>query len=141
MDQLDAIAPLINREGENDESCLDQPGPSANQIVGFAFESRADGGGEGGLAVSSSSSPSGSLIERGDQYKIVDRIINASIVLAAGSFAVTKMLTVDSDYWHVGHLNIFVSHDLALLAFIRELLASELVISLIIIYFILLKKL
>ncbi|PKU80728.1 uncharacterized protein LOC110114095 [Dendrobium catenatum] len=100
MDQLDAIAPLINREGENDESCLDQPGPSANQIVGFAFESRGDGGVEGGLAFSSSSSSSGSPIERGDQYKIVDRIINASIVLAAGSFAVTKMLTVDSDYWH-----------------------------------------
>ncbi|KAJ3681577.1 hypothetical protein LUZ60_014150, partial [Juncus effusus] len=31
---------------------------------------------------------------------MVDRTINASIVLAAGTFAVTKLLTVDHDYWH-----------------------------------------
>ncbi|KAK7267127.1 hypothetical protein RIF29_19791 [Crotalaria pallida] len=29
-----------------------------------------------------------------------DRTINATIVLAAGSFAITKLLTIDHDYWH-----------------------------------------
>ena len=33
--------------------------------------------------------------------KLIDRTINATIVLAAGTFAVTKLLTIDSDYWHV----------------------------------------
>ncbi|GAB2258862.1 hypothetical protein Droror1_Dr00015022 [Drosera rotundifolia] len=32
--------------------------------------------------------------------KGVDRAINAAIVLAAGSFAITKLLTIDRDYWH-----------------------------------------
>ncbi|XP_021726052.1 uncharacterized protein LOC110693222 [Chenopodium quinoa] len=34
-----------------------------------------------------------------DLDKMIDRIINASIVLAAGSFALTKLLTIDHDYW------------------------------------------
>ncbi|XP_071730165.1 protein SYM1-like [Rutidosis leptorrhynchoides] len=32
--------------------------------------------------------------------KLIDRGINASIVLAAGTFAITKLLTIDHDYWH-----------------------------------------
>lgn len=36
----------------------------------------------------------------GDEYdKFISRAINASIVLAAGSLAVTKLLTIDHDYW------------------------------------------
>ncbi|KAJ8425327.1 hypothetical protein Cgig2_018944 [Carnegiea gigantea] len=35
-----------------------------------------------------------------DVKKLIDRVINATIVLAAGSFAVTKLLTIDHDYWH-----------------------------------------
>lgn len=31
----------------------------------------------------------------------MDWKINAAIVLAAGSFAITKLVTIDSDYWHV----------------------------------------
>ncbi|ONK75971.1 uncharacterized protein A4U43_C03F22480 [Asparagus officinalis] len=31
---------------------------------------------------------------------MVHRAINAAIVLAAGTFAITKLLTVDRDYWH-----------------------------------------
>ena len=38
--------------------------------------------------------------------KMVDRAINASIVLAAGTFAITKLLTIDHDYLHV---NLFFS--------------------------------
>ncbi|KAL6543245.1 hypothetical protein OROHE_010765 [Orobanche hederae] len=32
--------------------------------------------------------------------RLIDRTINATIVLAAGSFAITKLLTIDHDYWH-----------------------------------------
>ncbi|KAH1103794.1 hypothetical protein AAZX31_13G262900 [Glycine max] len=52
---------------------------------------------------SSSSSPSSSSLigsESVDMEKLIDRTINATIVLAAGTFAVTKLLTIDSDYWH-----------------------------------------
>ncbi|XP_074311060.1 uncharacterized protein LOC141646948 [Silene latifolia] len=31
--------------------------------------------------------------------EVLDRAINATIVLAAGSFAITKLLTIDHDYW------------------------------------------
>ncbi|MCL7032803.1 hypothetical protein MKW94_004746 [Papaver nudicaule] len=37
--------------------------------------------------------------EEEDIDKLIDRSINATIVLAAGTFAITKMLTVDKDYW------------------------------------------
>lgn len=33
--------------------------------------------------------------------RLIDRTINATIVLAAGTFAVSKLLTIDQDYWHV----------------------------------------
>lgn len=35
-----------------------------------------------------------------DLEKLIDRGINVSFVLAAGTFAITKLLTVDHDYWH-----------------------------------------
>ncbi|XP_021742264.1 peroxisomal membrane protein 2-like [Chenopodium quinoa] len=35
-----------------------------------------------------------------DLNKLIDRIINATIVLAAGTYAVTKLVTIDHDYWH-----------------------------------------
>ncbi|GLU23430.1 hypothetical protein SLE2022_394330 [Rubroshorea leprosula] len=35
-----------------------------------------------------------------DIERFIDRIINATIVLAASSFAVTKLLTIDHNYWH-----------------------------------------
>jgi len=54
---------------------------------------------------SSSSAPSSSALvgseSEEDEEKLIDRTINATIVLAAGTFAVTKLLTIDSDYWHV----------------------------------------
>lgn len=33
------------------------------------------------------------------------RAINAAIVLGFGAFAVTKLLTIDHDYWHVSIFN------------------------------------
>ncbi|KAK9089382.1 hypothetical protein Scep_028464 [Stephania cephalantha] len=35
-----------------------------------------------------------------DEERLVDRAVNAAIVLAAGTFAITKLLTIDHDYWH-----------------------------------------
>ncbi|CAA7392365.1 unnamed protein product [Spirodela intermedia] len=55
---------------------------------------------------SSSSSTSSSPPQTGDDKpevedfnRAVDRAINASIVLAAGTAAITKLLTIDHDYW------------------------------------------
>ena len=36
-----------------------------------------------------------------DYNKFVGRAINAAIVLGFGTFAITKLLSIDHDYWHV----------------------------------------
>ncbi|CDY53804.1 BnaA06g01790D [Brassica napus] len=38
--------------------------------------------------------------ESEEMEKMIDRSINATIVLAAGTYAITKLLTIDHDYWH-----------------------------------------
>ncbi|CAN1243235.1 Peroxisomal membrane protein 2 [Linum perenne] len=35
-----------------------------------------------------------------EMERLIDRTINAMIVLAASSYAITKLLTIDHDYWH-----------------------------------------
>ncbi|KAK7272507.1 hypothetical protein RJT34_29144 [Clitoria ternatea] len=72
-------------------------GELATQVSGF-------GANEGllsleGFSSSSSSGLVGNESEE-DMEKLIDRTVNAAIVLAAGTFAVTKLLTIDSDYWH-----------------------------------------
>jgi protein Mpv17 len=63
---------------------------SSTQQLGLA--------GGGGFSASGTGSP----IEAGEEMgMMIDRAINAAIVLAAGTFAVTKLLTIDHDYWHV----------------------------------------
>lgn len=44
--------------------------------------------------------------EQGDDDldRLVSKAINATIVLGFGTFAVTKLLTIDLDYWHVSGL-------------------------------------
>ncbi|CAN1243238.1 hypothetical protein LINPERPRIM_LOCUS5610 [Linum perenne] len=37
-----------------------------------------------------------------EMERLIDRTINAMIVLAASSYAITKLLTIDHDYWHAG---------------------------------------
>lgn len=59
----------------------------AGEIQGFSSSGSVGDGGGGG----------NEEIER----LMIDRIINATIVLAAGSYALTKLLTIDQDYWHV----------------------------------------
>lgn len=36
--------------------------------------------------------------------RLIGKAVNATIVLGAGTYAVTKLLTIDHDYWHVSHL-------------------------------------
>jgi len=39
---------------------------------------------------------------------MLDRGINTAIVLGASTYALTKLLTVDQDYWHVSLLCFFI---------------------------------
>ncbi|XP_024928702.3 uncharacterized protein LOC112491372 [Ziziphus jujuba] len=52
------------------------------------------------LAPSSSSSSFSEKGEGDDFERFTSRAINAAIVLGFGTFAVTKLLTIDHDYWH-----------------------------------------
>ncbi|XP_011029433.1 PREDICTED: mpv17-like protein [Populus euphratica] len=71
----------------------------APQVSGF-------GGKEGqlsfeGFSSASSSGLDGETRERElESERLIDRTINATIVLAAGTYAITKLLTIDHDYWH-----------------------------------------
>nr|XP_043638632.1 PXMP2/4 family protein 1-like [Erigeron canadensis] len=40
------------------------------------------------------------VVENEDFDKLMDRTINATIVLAVGTFGITKLLTIDYDSWH-----------------------------------------
>ncbi|KAL2331471.1 hypothetical protein Fmac_019052 [Flemingia macrophylla] len=73
-------------------------GDLVTQVSGF-------GSNEGLLSLEgfSSSSSASALVgseSEEDMEKLIDRTINATIVLTAGTLAVTKLLTIDSDYWH-----------------------------------------
>ncbi|PSR96349.1 Peroxisomal membrane protein [Actinidia chinensis var. chinensis] len=73
-------------------------GEIVSQVVGgFGSEGRLS---LEGFSSSVSSSSAGVGVEEEDLEKLVDRAINASIVLAAGTFAISKLLTIDHDYWH-----------------------------------------
>lgn len=65
----------------------------------------------------------------GDNDKLISRAINATIVLGAGTFAVTRLLTIDHDYWHVSDLIywilfVFVLFCSFLLCFVRWVLVT-----------------
>ncbi|XP_024977067.1 uncharacterized protein LOC112514702 [Cynara cardunculus var. scolymus] len=62
---------------------------------------------EGGFSSATTAGSSGGGVGNGNQVvegddfdKLIDRAINATIVLAAGTFGITKLLTIDYDYWH-----------------------------------------
>lgn len=56
-------------------------------------------------ALSTSLSSSSSQEGEGDFERLTSRAINAAIVLGFGTFAVTKLLTIDHDYWQVSDLS------------------------------------
>ncbi|EOY12840.1 hypothetical protein QUC31_002016 [Theobroma cacao] len=74
-------------------------GELASQVGGFGNEGRLS---FEGFSASGSASGSGFGDGEGgaeDMEKLIDRTINATIVLAAGTFALTKLLTIDHNYW------------------------------------------
>ncbi|GMP52870.1 hypothetical protein CsSME_00018537 [Camellia sinensis var. sinensis] len=99
-DQQDGVVSGTEREVEG--------GEIVNQVVGgFGNEGRLSFEGAGefqGFASSSSSSSSSAGIEgkseEEDFEKLIDRAINGTIVLAAGTYAISKLLTIDHHYWH-----------------------------------------
>ncbi|XP_052208066.1 uncharacterized protein LOC127811910 [Diospyros lotus] len=95
-DQPDGVASGTEREVEGGE--FHGFGGSEGRL---SFE----GAGEFHGFSSSASSSMGGVDGKGEEEqedvdKLIDRAINATIVLAAGSFAITKLLTIDHDYWH-----------------------------------------
>lgn len=55
------------------------------------------------LEAFSSSPESGGGDDDDGNEKLRSRVINASIVLGFGTLAVSKLLTIDHDYWHVSY--------------------------------------
>ncbi|KAK3037903.1 hypothetical protein RJ639_031794, partial [Escallonia herrerae] len=92
-DLQDGVVLGTERESEGGEM------PDRQVVGGFTNEGRLSFEGAGELQGFSSASSSSSKSSE-DFDKLVDRAINGTIVLAAGSFAVTKLLTIDQDYWH-----------------------------------------
>ncbi|KAL3636851.1 hypothetical protein CASFOL_019150 [Castilleja foliolosa] len=96
VDQQDGVV-CLDRENEVTEVVVDQVfGSEASRRLSFegaaGFSSAASGvGGPPG---------SGDGQSQEEMGRLIDRTINATIVLAAGSFAITKLLTIDHDYWH-----------------------------------------
>ncbi|KAH9289452.1 hypothetical protein KI387_033569, partial [Taxus chinensis] len=70
---------------------------STNQVGGFNAEGRFQLETAGAQVQIGSGSQ---VSQSEEQMKHIDRVINAIIVFAAGTFVVTKMLTIDHDYWH-----------------------------------------
>lgn len=101
VDQQDGVV-CIGREAEPTE---------VDQVVGgFGGEASGRLSFEGASGFSSAGGPGsgGDGKSQEEMEKLIDRTINATIVLAAGSFAITKLLTIDHDYWHVSQLNLLV---------------------------------
>lgn len=87
------IVSRVEMEGGDGELAV-----TTTQVNGF-------GANEGLLSLEGFSSASGLVGNENEENvenveKLLDRSINASIVLVAGTFALTKLLTIDSDYWH-----------------------------------------
>ncbi|KAJ9153619.1 hypothetical protein P3X46_027043 [Hevea brasiliensis] len=105
QEELDVI-PVQSRDSTDQQegmavSQVESEGTElATQVSGF-------GSNEGQLSFEGFSSPSSSGIgddggrqSESEMDRLIDRTINAMIVLAAGSYAITKLLTIDHDYWH-----------------------------------------
>ncbi|KAJ7948609.1 Peroxisomal membrane (Mpv17/PMP22) family protein [Quillaja saponaria] len=79
-------------------------GELVSQVGGFGT-SEGQYSFEGANEFQGFSSSSASVVderrrENEEMERLIDRAINGTIVLAAGTFAITKLLTIDRDYWH-----------------------------------------
>ncbi|XP_027061256.1 uncharacterized protein [Coffea arabica] len=88
----------IETEGLSGEDIVNQVVNGFSNKGRLSFEAATSSSGYSGGGGTGSSVEG----EKGEQEmeRLMDSAINASIVLAAGTFAVTKLLTIDSDYWH-----------------------------------------
>lgn len=93
-DQQEGLSVSLERAGEAAE-LVSQVGGFATSEGQFPFD--------GFSSASSGASSSSSGVEKDGSEgmaRLIDRSINGMIVLAAGTYAITKLLTIDSDYWH-----------------------------------------
>lgn len=105
------------------EEPRDEPlGGSQLDIGGLAFQGDVGGGFAGGGGAGSGASGGG------DGNKALDRAINTAIVLGASTYALTKLLTVDQDYWHV-RLSPHFDSLLLVVALFNSRFDSDLVLS------------
>ncbi|XP_022874756.1 uncharacterized protein LOC111393457 [Olea europaea var. sylvestris] len=96
-DRVDQQSGVVCMERETDGTDLETV---VGQVVGgFGNEASGRLSFEGASGFSSAGSSVGDG-EEVDIRRLIDSAINATIVLAAGTFAITKMLTIDRDYWH-----------------------------------------
>ncbi|EOA38034.1 hypothetical protein CARUB_v10009510mg [Capsella rubella] len=89
-DHEDGSVVLMSTETERD----------GNETVVVGFGAAATSEGQLSLEGFPSSSGDEKRRENEEMEKMIDRTINATIVLAAGSYAISKLLTIDHDYWH-----------------------------------------
>jgi hypothetical protein len=91
------LAIPVEREGTELAAQVSGFGGSDGQ---FSFE---------GFSSASSSGIDGESIDRqSESERLIDRTINAMIVLGAGTYAITKLLTIDHNYWHVSTILYYV---------------------------------
>ncbi|CAN0915582.1 Peroxisomal membrane protein 2 [Linum grandiflorum] len=105
QDEFDVIPAKSEDFTDRQEGVEREVNESATQVSGF-------GAMDGQLSLEGFSSVSTSVVggdggegtnQRENELemeRLVDRSINAMIVLAASSYAITKLLTIDHDYWH-----------------------------------------
>lgn len=102
-DRVDQQSGVVCIKRETEGTDLDSV---VGQVVGgFGNEASGRLSFEGASGFSSAGSsvggPGSGDDEEVDMQRLIDRIINATNVLAAGAFAISKLLTIDRDYWHV----------------------------------------
>ena len=120
--QEGGVVSRVEMEGGDGEFAAQAGGFGANEGR-LSFE----GAGEfQGFSSSSASVEDGIRTEGKQMDRLMDRTINATIVLAAGTFAVTKLLSIDSDYWHVS-LRIFTSNFVSFYSFVLGMYSELLV--------------
>jgi hypothetical protein len=98
VDQQEGMLAIpVEREGTELAAQVSGFGGSDGQ---FSFE---------GFSSASSSGIDGESIDRqSESERLIDRTINAMIVLGAGTYAITKLLTIDHNYWHVSTILYYV---------------------------------
>lgn len=94
---------------------MEREAVAAPQVVGFATAERQ-------FLFGFSSAGDAESRQREEMAKFIDRTVNIAIVAAAGAFAITKLLIIGSNYWHVSVLGFYLLSclEIALYGFISS---------------------